>query len=272
LINPILRISFKSGTLTLVRNAGMAFLLVSSTVSVSVADSIFGVYVGASVWDPDVGGSVGQNTNAFDLSGEFEDSSADSSTVYVAVEHPVPVLPNIRVSRTPISWTGSADDATGILGGFIPLEGEIDAEIDLDMSDLTLYYQVLDNFVGLDIGVTARLLDGFVEATDVTVNSLTADVDRIDIDVVIPMLYASARFDLPFSGLAVGVRGNAIAFEGSSLTDLEAFVHIEFDLLPFVDFGIQGGFRRLTLDIDDIDDFNSDVTIDGAFVGLTGHF
>ena len=176
------------------------------------------------------------------------------------------------MARTPISWTGSSDSAAGTLGGFIPLSGEIDAEIDLDMTDLTLYYEVLDNFVSLDIGLTGRLLDGFVQAAEVTVNDISATVDRINIETVIPMLYASARFDLPFSGLAVGVRGNAIAFEGNNLTDLEAFVHLEFDFIPFVDIGIQGGFRSLTLDIDDLDDLNSDATIDGAFVGLTASF
>lgn len=252
-----------------------AVLLSSALVTVSSAATIFGVKVGATVWNPEVDGSVGQNTNAFDLSGEFSDSNADSSTVYISVEHFLPLIPNGLLKRTPINWTGSSDSASGTLGGVIPLSGEIDAEIDLDMTDLTLYYEVLDNWVSIDIGATARLLDGFIAAQEVTVNNITATPnasDRIDVNAVIPMLYGHARFDLPFSGLAAGVRANVIGFDGNNLSDLEAYVHLEVDFVPLLDFGIEGGFRRLSLDIDDLDDWNSDATIEGAFVGLTARF
>ena len=49
-------------------------------------------------------------------------------------------------------------------------------------------------------------------------------------------------------------------------------MHLEVDFVPLLDFGIEGGFRRLSLDIDDLDDLNSDATIEGAFVGLTARF
>ena len=258
---------------SLLRTTGAALLLSSTLVSVSFAASIFGVHAGASIWNPDVGGSIGQRTNAFDLSGEFSDSSADSSTVYIAVEHFVPLIPNAMLKHTPINWTGSSDSASGTLGGVIPLNGEVDAEIDLDMTDLTLYYELLDNWVSLDLGLTARSLDGFISAQEVTVNNISTNAsDQVDVSAVIPMLYGHARFDLPFSGLAAGVRANIIGYDGNNLSDLEAYLHLEIDLVPLLDFGIVGGFRRLSLDIEDLDDWNSDVTVDGAFVGLTARF
>jgi len=270
LINSTHRTSSTSG---LIRRACATLLLLASSIpSIALADSIFGIHAGASLWNPDVSGSVGQRTNAFDLSGEFSDSSADSSTLYVAVEHFVPLIPNAMLKRTPISWTGSSDSASGTLGGIIPLQGEIDAEIDLDMADSTLYYQLLDNWVSFDVGLTARTLDGFVAAQEVTVNNITANSDRINVDATIPMLYGHARFDLPFTGLAAGIRGNLIGFQGNNLSDLEAYLHLEVDLVPLLDFGIVGGLRRLSLDIEDLDDWNSDATIEGAFVGVTAHF
>lgn len=236
------------------------------------ADTIFGVHAGAYIWDPDVGGSVGQTSNNFDLTSEFSNSSADSTSLYVAVEHFIPLIPNAMLRRTPFSWTGSSQSATGTLGGLIPLSGEIDAEIDLNMTDITLYYELLDNWVSLDAGVTARILDGFVTATEVTPLLISNTTDRVDIDTVIPMLYAHARFDLPFSGLAAGIRANVIGYEESNLSDLEAYLHLEVDLVPLLDVGVKGGLRRLSLDIDDLDNWNSDATIEGAFVGLTAHF
>jgi len=254
------------------RNTGAALLLATSCVSIVSADSIFGIHAGASVWQPDVDGSVGQTSNAFDLNSEFSDSKADSSTMYVAVEHFIPLVPNAMVKRTPISWSGSSTSASGTLGG-VTLSGAVDAEIDLTMNDVTLYYQFLDNWLSLDVGLTARVLDGYITAREINVADVTvAQSDRVDVDSVIPMLYGHARFDLPFSGLAAGVRGNIIDYEDNNLVDLEAYLHLEVDLIPVLDFGIQGGLRRLALDVEDLDDWNSDATIEGAFVGLTAHF
>ena len=140
--------------------------------------------------------------------------------------------------------------------------------MDIDSLDGTLYYEVLDNWVSLDLGLTGRFLDGFVEVQET--NGLVQD--RLDIEVLVPMLYGHARFDLPFSGLAAGVRGNAIAFSGSNLIDLEAYLQLDFDLIPAFDVGIQGGFRRLSLELDDVDNLNSDAAFDGAYVALTAHF
>lgn len=261
-----------SGLGVFFKNVGAALLLANLCVSFVSADSVFGVHAGTSVWKPDVDGSVGQTNNAFDLNSEFSDSSADSTTLYVAVEHFIPLVPNAMVKRTPVSWSGSSSSASGTLGG-ITLSGAVDAEIDLTMNDLTLYYQLLDNWVSIDFGLTARVLDGYISAEEVTIADVaTAQSERVEADSVIPMLYGHARFDLPFTGLAAGVRGNVIGYDGNNLADLEAYLHLEVDLIPLLDFGIQGGLRRLSLDIEDLDDWNSDATIEGAFVGVTAHF
>lgn len=232
------------------------------------ADTIFGLYAGASLWQPDVDGTVGQSDNGFDFSGDFSGGDSDSMSLYVAVEHFVPLIPNLMVRTTPVNWAGRSDSASGTLGGLITLEGEVDAELDVDMQDATLYYEILDNWASVDLGLTLRRLDGFVSATETT----SQESDRLELSNTVPMLYGHIRFDLPFTGLAIGVRGNGIGYEESNLLDVEAYVHLEVDLLPAIDFGIQGGLRRLSLDIEDLDEWNSNATIEGAFVGLTAHF
>lgn len=239
-------------------------LLVSTT---TAADTIFGLHGSAHLWKPELAGTVGQTDDAFDFSSEFSGSKADSTSLLVAIEHPVPLLPNVQVRATPLTWSGSSDSASGTLGGVINFTGEVDAEFDLTSLDGTLYYEVLDNWVSLDLGLTARQLDGYVEASDSAGLS-----DRVDINQIVPMLYGHARFDLPFSGLAAGVRGNVVAYKDNNLADLEAYLHLEVDLIPLFDLGIQGGIRRLSLQVDDIDDWQSDATLEGAYVALTGHF
>ncbi len=249
--------------------AAITLLVASAGVSQQViADTLFGVHAGIFIWQPDVAGTVGQASNNFDFSSEFSEGDSEGGSAYVAVEHFIPLIPNVMVRRTAIDWTGNSDSASGTLGGLINLSGNIDATLDINMTDATLYYELLDNWVTIDVGLTARRIDGTVSLTE-TATSLS---DQAALDYTIPMLYAHTRFDLPFSGLAFGIRGNGIGFEDNTLLDLEAYLHLEMDLFPTLDVGIQGGLRRLSLDIADVDDWTSDATIEGAFVGLTLHF
>ena len=236
------------------------------SVSVS-ADTIFGVHASAHIWKPELGGTIGQSEDAFNFSTEFSGDRGDSESLLVALEHPIPLVPNVQLRVTPLRWSGSSDSASGSLGGFINFVGQVDAEVDLTSLDGTLYYELLDNWVTLDLGLTARQIDGFVEATE-----QSGLFDRVDINQLLPMAYGHARFDLPFSGLAAGLRGNVISYSGNNLTDLEAYLHLEVDFIPLLDVGIQGGIRRLALEIEDIDDWESDATLEGAYIALTGHF
>ena len=246
-------------------------LLVASAVGFSPvlqADTIFGLFAGAHMWQPSLEGTIGQSDNGFDVSGEFNGGDSDSLSLYLAVEHFVPLIPNVLVRTTPINWTGNSESASGTLGGTITVNGEVNAEFDVDLQDATLYYELLDNWASIDLGLTVRRLDGFAQVTEVN----TELTDSVDLTTTIPMLYGHVRFDLPFTGLAAGIRGNGISFQESNLVDLEAYVHLEVDLFPAVDFGIQGGFRSISLDIEDLEQWNSDATLEGAYIGLTAHF
>lgn len=236
--------------------------------AISSADTIFGLHGSMHMWKPELGGTIGQSNDAFDFTSEFSDNKGDSLSVMVAVEHPIPLVPNFQARITPLEWTGASESASGSLGGVIDFTGEVEAKLDMEFIDGTLYYEILDNWVTLDLGLTARQFEGFIEAKQ----SNGGLSDRVDIDQILPMLYGHARFDLPFSGLAAGVRANAIAYKEHNLIDAEAYIHLEVDLIPMFDVGIQGGLRRLSLDVDDVGDWNSDASLEGAYIALTGHF
>jgi outer membrane protein len=251
------------------RRSALAAVLAAALASpAALSDTIFGLYAGANLWQPEANGTIGQSENSFDFSGEFAGGDSDSTSIYLAVEHFVPLIPNVLVRNTPVNWTGRSESASGTLGGLITLSGEVDAELDVDMKDATLYYELLDNWVTVDVGLTARMLDGFIRATETS----TSQSDEVELSNTIPMLYGHVRVDLPFTGLAAGIRGNGIGYQESELLDLEAYLHLEVDLLPAVDFGIQGGLRRLSIGIEDLDDWNSDATLEGAYVGVIAHF
>ena len=231
------------------------------------ADTVLGVYAGVGIWQADYGGDTG--TVAVDLN-ELNLEDESNNFYYLALEHPVPLLPNLRLQKTDISSSETAtltrnftlDDQS------FSASEEVTTDLELTHTDATLYYEVLDNWVNLDIGLTLRAFDGEAAVTSTT----TATSDRVDLDEVIPLLYLKTQFDLPFSGWSIAADGNAVGYSGDSFSDLSAKIAYSSDALPLLDLGLEIGYRRMALEVDDEGDLTADVTVDGPYAAVTLHF
>jgi outer membrane protein len=136
----------------------------------------------------------------------------------------------------------------------------------LTHTDITLYYEILDNWVNLDLGLTARQFDGYVFAASTT-DSTASKKEKLD--DVLPMLYGKAQFDLPLTGLSVGVEGNFVSYSGDKVTDYAAKVSYLFDSV--FDIGLEAGYRKLSLTVDD-DEIPTTVDIKGPYAAVIAHF
>ena len=226
------------------------------------ADAILGWRLGANAWQQQYSGDVQSGPSKVDLEDDLGYDDETGYNIYLSFEHPIPLIPNIMLAHTKIDA-----DATGDVDGFIfdgnIYSGEVRSSLDVSHSDATLYYELLDNWINLDVGITGRMFENGVEITDVT----TGITGSLDIDYVIPLFYAQARFDLPFSGLSLGVEGNGISYDDDTLYDVRINLAYEFGF----GLGIEAGYRAFDLDYEDGDDI-ADITIDGAYAGLVWDF
>ena len=236
---------------------GILALVLATTVS---ADTIFGLYAGAKYWNYGINGNIqsgiSQNENV-----DVDYSKANGNILYVNVEHAVPFLPNIGLKQTNIDTSDviSLSNATSAPGQTI----DVFAKTDLSHTDFTLYYEVLDNWINLDLGVTVKLFDGYNDFySEGFIDEHSA------FDEWIPMLYGKGEFDLPFTGFSTSIQLNALSFRNSKVTDFEAALSYESKL----GFGADLGYKSLDLDLPDIEDYKSDLTVDGFFLGVSYHF
>jgi len=160
-------------------------------------------------------------------------------------EHPVPLLPNLRIDLTSNSSFSGAAQGGGV------------NKVSFDQIDFTPYYEILDNIVDLDIGLTFRTLDGKVEGA----------IDR-DFSEVVPMGYLAAAVSIPGMPLAFAGSVKYAGFDGDSFSDTQ--IKALWDFAP----GLQAqlGYRSESLKINDRFDMNTDVTFKGPFVGLNFSF
>lgn len=216
---------------------------------------VVGVGATVSYWDSDVSGDAATNGDVVDLENDLDLSSDDNANVSLYFEHPVPLLPNVRVNFTSLDMDGRGDLSVNYDN--ISAGTTVESELELDQLDLTLYYEVLDNWVNLDLGLTARDMSGELTVRD---TAGLFDVSETEIDAVVPLAYAAARFDLPFTGVSVGGDINGIAYGGDAIYDLNAYGQYDLSLLR-----LRAGYRQITIDYEDGDD-KLDIDIGGPFI------
>lgn len=245
-------------------SVGLAAVLGFASVD-AAADRVLGIYAGIGSWAQNYSGVVAAGGEDIDIEGDLDLSSRGNTVMYLAFEHPVPVLPNIRVQRADVATSGDSVltqdlDWSGVT---YSASDSIETKIDLEQSDVVMYYEVLDNVVSLDLGVAARYMDGFLSVRSETERSAA------EFQGVVPMLYGKARVDLPFTGTWLSAEVQGIGYGGHSL--LESNLHAGWE--SKIGLGFEAGWRMYSLQLDAIDDLTgADVDVDGPYAALNFHF
>lgn len=233
--------------------------------SIPVHADFVGFSIGASYWAPSLSGSFNSTGESdIDLSDDLDIDDPSQSSLVLILEHPIPVLPNIRYQSIELD-----SDGRSALGNNITFEGEtytagetVRSTFDFSHDDIVLYYEVLDNWVNLDIGLDLKRFDGEVSM----VGSTNTTTSSIDIDETVPLLYLSARFDLPLSGFYIGADISSFSIDDSSADDIT----VKLGYQSGSGLGIEGGVKTFSLELDDADDLDTDIEYDGAYVN--GYF
>jgi len=232
-----------------VRHTLLLLVLLSSVCSSVYADTL-GVRAGVNYWNYDISGTARyKSPNAsddIDVNNELGYNDGSSFFYYVTLEHPVPFLPNVRLSYTDID-----EDANGrltntvVFGNKTFLVNEaVSSQVELKQTDITLYYRVLDNAVNLDLGLDAKYIDSTASIT----GSLSGSEDT-DVSGWVPLGYAGVGVDLPLTGLGVSADGAYVKYDGSSFYDFS----VRATYTTAWHLGVDIGYRKIKLDLDDFD-------------------
>ncbi len=196
--------------------------------------TVLGFQAGTGIWSQTPSGTINSTIGSETLT----ETEKDESYIYFVLEHPVPLLPNFKYATTAVTAAGSGANTV----------------FDLDQTDATLYYEILDNVVSLDIGVTARKIDG-IFTTGVVPSSET-------FSGTVPMIYAAAEISLPVGFALVG-EINTISAGDDKITDITAKVTYTTDF----NLGIEVGTRKQTYDVS-VDTIQADIEFSGLFAGV----
>lgn len=234
--------------------------LLSLCLPVAAQADVLGFTIGVNAWQQNFSGDAKNGPDKISIDNDLGFDDDNGFQGYISFEHPIPIIPNILVQHTIIDV-----DANGALNNIefdgVTFNGPVQSTIDLTHTDATLYYELLDNWISLDLGITGRLFENGVEIEG------GGERATVDVDAVIPMLYAAVKFELPLSGLYIGADGNGVTYDNNTLIDVKAKLGWESGW----GLGIELGYRYFDIQYEDNKE-EVDATIDGPFAGVFFHF
>ncbi len=234
----------------------------------SQADTLLGLYAGVQTWGMETSG--GFSTDGTNV--DFNFNHTVRVNFYAALEHPIPLIPNIKLQRTNMDTDGDATLNTNFTfgGELFALDTVASSFVQLDSTDIILYYELLDNdLISFDVGLNVKYVDGELSVRAQDDPSLRAFEA---FSGPVPMAYSRIEVGIPFSGFGAFVEGSFLAVDDHTLSDFQAA--ITYSLLDniVIDLTFQVGYRAVSLELDDLDDIFSDLEFKGAFAGVEVHF
>lgn len=206
-------------------------VLACTSFSASAA-MILGFDAGVYVWQTSTTGTVGVDDSA--------GMEGDNNVAYFAFEHPIPFVPNVKLQTTDMVAASGTNT------------------IDLSHTDSILYYEILDNFISVDIGLTSRAFDGSYDFG--TPQAMT--------DTSI-LLYGSAEVIIPITGLSAGMEVHQdFGADDNKISDIK--IRVRYEILGGI--GLELGQRTVTMTLNESAPNTSNLEFDGTYLALTYTF
>ena len=224
--------------------------------------TVLGIQAGGGTWthtpSGDITASEGGVGTSADLANDLQLTKKTEGYSYFILEHPIPVIPNIKYVSTKLTSDGSGTVASSFdfNGTTYATSASVTTVLELNQTDAILYYEILDNVVSLDIGLNGKTITGKASVDDGTTAQSTT------FKATIPMLYASAEIALP-AGFAVSADISTISAAGNTVSDTTIKLSYTSDYY----LGVEAGLRTQSYTLD-VDSVKASMKFSGVFAGV----
>lgn len=242
-------------------------IIVLCFLSLEVNADMLDVKLSGGVWTTDYSGSIRDSFNILDtinLKSVLGLKSSSQSFYSVSVEHFIPFVPNIRFGQSNLNTTGSNTllFAFTYNGVIYSTNEAITSELNLDHSEVTAYWNLVDKIIKFDAGITIKDFSGGVSIMNEIVGTVSYKVKE-----TIPLVYAGLEAKIPQSGISFGANGSYISNGKKSLSDVMAFVRYSSKY----NVGIEAGYRILTFNNNETP-FFAEIEAAGTYLNGTIYF
>jgi len=238
-------------------------LLFSPSMAVPAVDG----EISAGYIKQDISGWIQYKGDSADIDSDLNIGDESSYFIRAKLEHPVPVLPNIKLQYLRMKFTGDGTvNRTYTFGDVsVNVNDRVRTKLDLDHYDFVMFYNLpfieALQVVDVEFGLNIRVIDFYAWLRDDTIN----EEDSISLTLPIPMLHGSVELK-PVSFVSFLVEANGVAYQGNHYYDVTGEVRLKPVRTLAVDLFIGLGYRYEKLKIDDVDDTSADVKVKQPYI------
>ncbi len=219
----------------------------------------------------DISGWVKYQGNEVDVDNDLKIGSENSFFVKAKLEHPIPLLPNIKLMYERMRFSGDGRVQRSYTFGNVTVNvnERVQTKLDLDHYDFVLFYNLpfinLLQVVDGEIGINIRVIDFYGKVRNVDRNQ----EDSTSFLAPIPMLHGSLEIK-PVDLFSFLIEANGIAYQGHHYYDVSGELRIKPVRTLLANLFVGLGYKYEKLKIDDIDDTSADIKIKQPYaqVGL----
>lgn len=220
-----------------------------------------GVNIGYSHWAPDLSGDFNSKNNmSIAPIRDLGVNDPSQTSLVLILEHPIPLLPNVKYQNYDLETSGNKTLTKNLTfnDSNYNAGNNVSSIVDLSHDDIVLYYEVLDNWVNLDLGVDLKRFDG----------QMGINGNNVAVDKTLQSLYMSARFDLPFTGFYAGADINSLSIGDNKSNDSTLLIGYESS----IGLGFEGGLKKFSLGLDNANNIDTNIEYRGLYVNGFFHF
>ena len=236
------------------------------TFSPTAAADMLGVYAGAGSWKHSSTGKMNHIGTDADMENEYGFQDDYSNFVYVAFEHPFPLVPNIRISRYGLETSGTrtvtATTEFTFAGTAYTNGTDILSEFRWDEEDALIYYEILDNIVSVDFGLGMKKVDAEIA---VTAGGVT---NKHQISETLPIFYTMFGVMIPGTGISASVDTTQSFGKDSDIVQTNTKVSYMTSYM----LGIEAGYRTSKMSLVNFDTVTGEIDFTGPFANVYFHF
>ena len=259
-----------------------AALLAAVWSSSSFALVGFGGGVGFGMWNAGATGDIAYGSGTptvVDMEDTLGLEAENNNYMWAYFEHPIPVVPNIRVEQTAFFNEGTETLTVGSSFGGQTFTGKTKSELQLNQTDAILYWGIPGlntltlGILDFDFGLALKQFDGYLKMTETSTNT----TEEADLSFPMPLVYLRLMVNIPVIDLGIEAQSKTFSYGGVSYGDTRIGLSYELPIpIPIVSFGIEGGLRTQNFVIDPdsdlVDDVDADLSFSGVYYGLSASF
>jgi len=258
---------------TIIKLSVVAMLATSGIANAGVLG--FNAGIGGGIFNNDAPtGTYSDGVNEpLDLVDTLNLEAVSSYYVWGYVEHPIPLLPNIRLEMNQDKYEGTTPLSLDVLGK--TFNNDVSTVLDLSSNDLIFYWGVpLTGIMStvtplvdydLDFGIGIKQYTGEFSITDqLGAASVTQDLS----DAILGYGYLKGRVEAFGAGVEAQIK--YASYLDNTFSEYSVKADYVIPVTPIIDVGVEIGYKQtdLTIDVDSGDyKIQTDLSTNGLFFG-----